>query len=76
MRKLQKLSKLVMQREIGTCKYCDEIIPLKDMKDHYLTHLDKEDTVTKFIKTEEDEKYNWLLLGKNVGIIKLGLNLI
>ena len=29
-------------KEIGTCKYCDECFPLKDMKDHYLTHLDKE----------------------------------
>ena len=42
--------------EIGTCKYCDECIPLKDMKDHYLTHLDKEDTNSKFTKIEEDEK--------------------
>ena len=33
--------------EIGTCKYCDECIALKDMKDHCLTHLDKEDTDTK-----------------------------
>ena len=40
-------------KEIGTCKYCDECIPLKDMKDHYLTHLD---TDTKIAKIEEDEK--------------------
>ena len=45
--------------EIGTCKYCDECFPLKDMKDHYLTHLDKEDTDTKITKTEKDEKYFW-----------------
>ena len=42
--------------EIGTCKYCDACILLKDMKDHYLTHLDKEETDTKITKTEEDEK--------------------
>ena len=60
--------------EIGTCKYFDECFTLKDMKDHYLTHLDKEDTDTKIIKTEEDEEYNCLLLGKCVSIVRLGLN--
>merc|ERR1711892_1435102 len=42
--------------EIGTCKYCDQCIALQDMKDHYLTHLDKDHTDTKPIKIKEDEE--------------------
>ena len=61
-------------KEKGTCKYCDDCTALKDMKDHYLTHLDKEDTDTKIIKMEEDEKYNFLPQSKNVGIVWLGPN--
>ena len=61
-------------KEIGTCKYCDECFALKDMKAHYLSHLDKEDTDTKIIKTEEDEEYNCLLLGEYVSIVWLDLN--
>ena len=42
--------------EIGTCKYCEECIALKDMKEHYLTHLDGEHKNTKPIKVEDDDE--------------------
>ena len=50
--KAAKCNEVGDEEEIGTCKYCDECIALKDMKDHYLTHLDKEDTDTKMRQTK------------------------
>ena len=42
--------------EDGTCKYCDKCMPLKDMKEHYLTHKTTEDTEQ--INSTENEHHS------------------